>query len=113
MPVRVQGLSLSKNSSRVLIISRNETASSHAFPVNGGMVRYNNLPPLERALPYLVDALYEELDSLTRLLAARPPGSLTPRDLEVIGHLIKVSSDFRAYLQQSVPMAGQHSPCPD
>ena len=73
------------------------------------MVRYNNLPPLERALPYLVDTLYEELDSLTRLLAARPPGSLTPRDLEVIGHLIKVSSDFRACLQESA----QPSSCPD
>jgi len=87
-------------------------ASSHALPIDGGMVRYNDLPPLERALPYLVDTLYEELDSLTRLLAARPPGSLTPRDLEVIGHLIKVSSDFRACLQQSAP-PGQPGSCPD
>ena len=84
-------------------------ASSHAFPVDGGT---DNLPPLERALPYLVDTLYEELDSLTRLLAARPLGSLTPRDLEVIGHLIKVSSDFRTYLQQSAP-SGHSGPPPD
>ena len=87
-------------------------ASSHAFPVDGGIVRNSNLPPLERALPYLVDTLYEELDSITRLLAARPPGSLTPPDLEVIGHLIKISSDFRACLQQSAP-PGQPGACPD
>ena len=102
---------LFQNSSHVRITNW-IPASSHAFLVDGRMGRYNNLPPLERALPYLVDTLYEELDSLTRLLAARSPGSLTPRGLEVIGYLIKVSSDFRARLQQPMP-PGQPGPSTD
>jgi len=102
---------LFQNSSRVRTMNW-IPASGHASLVDGEMVHYNDLPPLERALPYLVDTLYEELDSITRLLAARPLGSLIPRDLEVIGHLIKVSSDFRARMQQSAPPA-QPSPSPD
>ena len=79
------------------------SASTHASPVRvaASMRPYDHLPPLERALPYLVDTLYAELDSISCLLATRPPGSLSLGDVDVISHLIQVSSDFREYLQQS------------
>ena len=48
-----------------------------------------------------MDTLYAELDSISHLLATRPPGSLSLGDVDVISHLIKVSSDFRVCLQQS------------
>jgi len=87
----------------VMIPCSRYSAFAHASPVRvtGAMQPYDQLPPLERALPYLVDTLYAELDSISRLLATRPPGSLSLGDVDVISHLIKVSSDFRAFLQQS------------
>ena len=72
---------------------------------------YDRLPPLERALPYLVDTLYTELDSISRLLATRPTGSLSLGDVDVISHLIRVSSDFRECLQQSHCCAYPTSSC--
>jgi len=77
-------------------------AFTHASSVRAAAAMpYDHLPPLERALPYLVDTLYTELDSISNLLATRPPGSLSLGDVDVISHLIKVSSDFRECLQQS------------
>ena len=80
-----------------------DSAFIHASPVRvtAAVQPCDHLPPLERALPYLVDTLYAELDSISRLLATRPPGSLSLGDVDVISHLIKVSSDFRECLQQS------------
>ena len=63
--------------------------------------RADCLPPLERALPYLLDTLYTEIDSISRLLATLPTGSLSLIDLDFINHLITVSSEFRAFLQRS------------
>ena len=80
------------------------SAFTYASPVGVAAAMrpsYDHLPPLERALPYLVDTLYAELDSISRLLATRPPGSLSLGDVDVISHLIKVSSDFRECLQES------------
>ena len=75
---------------------------------------------LPRAFPHLMEALYAELESVARLLADQPLASRSDH-LNVIMHLIRASSKFRARLQHPAPQAGGHrqgissihSPTPD
>ena len=55
-----------------------------------------------------MEALFAELGSVAHLLEAQAQGSLSARDLEDILHLITLSSEFRARLQQ--PLAQAPSP---
>ena len=64
--------------------------------------------PLPRAFPHLMEALYAELESVARLLAHQPPESRSSDDLNVIMHLIRASTDFRARLQHPVPQESAH-----
>jgi len=55
------------------------------------------------ALPHLIDALYADLDSVTRLLETRSPSA---RDLDDITHLIRLATTFREHLQGPPGQAG-------
>jgi len=67
------------------------------YPVTPTYPLHERPSPLPRALPHLMDAVYAELDSVTRLLETRSPSA---RDLDDITHLIKVAAAFRERLQR-------------
>ena len=76
------------------------------FSVSGGSPATRPAPSGERpsslpqAFPHLMEALFAELGSIACLLEAQADGSLSVRDLEEILHLITLSSEFRARLEQ-------------
>jgi len=63
---------------------------------------------LPQAFPHLMEALFAELGYVAHLLEEQAQGSLSARDLEDILHLIRISSEFRARLEQ--PLDQEPSP---
>ena len=79
------------------------------YPVTPTSPLHDRPFSLPGALPHLMDALYADLDSVTRLLETRSPSA---RDLNDITHMIKVAAAFRERLQQAGPGRPDFAPIP-